>query len=124
MNEMRTLPQMKKVVKVYVGEVNGPLTASKQGIVAIYDRGYSMKEFLEKLRDCDVTVDNHIKNEVVLAMLEDEGFTFPQVQKNFFSIDAYSVYYKIVIDQNDNVIIHRWNFYPHSDLIIKTELED
>lgn len=118
-----------KVKKIILGNVNAsPTMPSSGGIKYHFERKYSLEEFVDKMKEYlqAEVVENNITDEEVMRILKEKGIKLPgrDASKNNISIDAWSSYYRIFIDREDNVIIYRWNFYPADNLLVKDPIED
>ena len=118
-----------KVKKIILGNVNAsPTMPSSGGIKYHFERKYSLEEFLDKMKEyiqSGVNIKNSLTDEETVELFALNDIILPEKDtSNNISIDAWSSYYRIFIDREDNVIVYRWNFYPADVLIVKDPIED
>lgn len=118
-----------KTERIYLGCVNASPTMPKSGITGIYSREYTVEEVVDKLKrqqEAGVPIENFVSEEEICQTLKTMGLELPErdEEKIIFGIPAWCAYYKLCIDRNDKLIIHRWNYYPIEEIVINNKIED
>ena len=114
-----------KTRKIYLGSINCSPTMTYLGsVISIYDRPYSLSELVSQLKEAEVSIENFLDDSEIEDVIKQEGVNLPERTFNkFIAVPEYCTYFKVVYDSNDNLLIHRWDFYPKGDITIKDKLE-